>query len=82
MTYGVLFEPVQDPGFAAGYYHAHIPALGLTTHGLRVEGARQAAIDLTTLWLAEKIANGESVPRPGEALFSTLELNANALQGA
>ena len=41
-------------GFAPGYYYAHVPSLGLTTHGLGVEGARQAAADLLRLWIAEK----------------------------
>jgi len=43
---GILFEPVQDVGFPDGYYYAHIPTLGLTTHGLGNEGARQAALEL------------------------------------
>lgn len=51
---GVLFEPVQDVGFPDGYYYAHIPTLGLTTHGLGIEGARQAALELARLWLDEK----------------------------
>jgi hypothetical protein len=54
MNLGVLFERVQDAKFPAGYHYAHIPTLGLTTHGLGLEGARQAALDLARLWLDEK----------------------------
>jgi predicted RNase H-like HicB family nuclease len=60
MNVGVLFERVQDAGFPDGYYYAHIPTLGLTTHGLGIEGAREAALDLARLWLAEKHAHGEA----------------------
>ena len=56
MNVGVVFEPVRDPGFPAGYYYAHIPSLGLTTHGLGVEGARAAALEVGRLWLEEKQA--------------------------
>jgi len=62
MKLGVSFELVQDAGFPAGYYYAHIPTLGLTTHGLGLQGARQAALELARLWLDEKNANGESCP--------------------
>lgn len=54
MTYGILFEKVAQPDFPDGYYYAHVPVLGLTTHGLGIEGAREAAIDLIKLWVAEK----------------------------
>ncbi len=60
MNLGVVFERVKDAGFPDVYYYARIPTLGLTTHGLGIEGARAAALELATLWLAEKIANGES----------------------
>ena len=82
MHYGILFERIEEAGFPAGYYYAHIPSLGLTTHGLGVEGAREAARDLLRQWIAEKRANGESVPTPGELFFSTLEFSDDALQGA
>jgi predicted RNase H-like HicB family nuclease len=61
MTFSVVFERVEDSAFPAGYYYAHVPSLGLTTHGLGVEGARKAAADLVQLWLAERRANGEEV---------------------
>jgi predicted RNase H-like HicB family nuclease len=82
MHYGILFERIEEAGFPAGYYYAHIPSLGLTTHGLGVEGAREAARDLLRQWIAEKRANGESVPASGELFFSTLEFSDDALQGA
>lgn len=82
MNFSVVFEKVQDAGFPEGYYYAHIPSLNLTTHGLGIEGARAAASDLLKLWIAEKRANGESIPTPTESLFSTIELPDNALQSA
>ena len=82
MNFGVLFEKVMDKEFPPGYYHAHVPSLGLTTHGLGIEGARQAATDLLRLWIAEKNSNGEAIPQTGETLFSTIELPDDALQGA
>jgi predicted RNase H-like HicB family nuclease len=82
MNFGILFEKVEDQGFPAGYFYAHIPSLGLTTHGLGLDGARQAALDLAQAWLAEKKAQGEPFPVPSEILFSTLEVPDDALQGA
>jgi len=82
MNFGVLYEKVTDQDFPAGYYYAHVPSLGLTTHGLGIDGARQAVTDLLRLWIAEKQANGETIPQAGETLFSTLELPDNALQSA
>jgi hypothetical protein len=82
MNFGVLFEKVEDKDFPPGYFYAHIPSLGLTTHGLGLDGARQAAFDLTSAWLAEKKAQGEPLHVPSEILFSTLDIPADALQGA
>jgi predicted RNase H-like HicB family nuclease len=82
MRFSVVFERVQDAGFPAGYYYAHVPSLGLTTHGSGVEGARQAAADLLRLWLVEKRANGEEVAASSETLFGTLEIPEDALQSA
>ena len=53
------------PPFGSNFY-AHIPTLDLTTHGKGLEGARAAAHDLLTLWVAEKRARGESLPRERE----------------
>ena len=82
MTFSVVFEKVEDAGFPAGYYYAHVPCLGLTTHGPGIEGARSAAADLLRLWLAEKRANGEEVAASSETLFGTLEITEDALQSA
>ncbi len=82
MVYGILFEKIEEPDFPPGYYYAHIPALGLTTHGLGIEGAREAAKDLITLWIAEKKTNGERVHVPSEFLYSTVEISEDAIQSA
>ena len=74
MNFGILFEKVTDTDFPPGYFYAHVPSLGLTTHGLGIEGAREAATDLVKLWLAEKKANHEPVSTSSEILFSALEL--------
>ena len=82
MNFGILFEKIEEPGFPPGYYYAHVPSLGLTTHGLGIEGARQAAAELANLWIAEKAANHERVTASSETLFSTLDIPDHALQGA
>jgi len=82
MSFGILFEKVTDKDFPSGYYYAHVPSLGLTTHGLGIDGARAAAADLLRLWIAERHANGEPIPQTGETFFSTLELPEDALQSA
>ena len=82
LSYPIIFERASESELPPDFYYAHVPALGLTTHGAGVDGARAAVIDLLTLWLAEKRASGEIVPRPGEFLFSTVELNDDALQSA
>ncbi len=74
MTYGILFEKVAPGELPEGYYYAYVPTLGLTTHGLGIEGARSAARDLLKVWLEEKKANGEVVPAPAELLFSTVDV--------
>jgi len=82
MNFGILFEKVTDKDFPSGYFYAHVPSLGLTTHGLGIEGARAAAADLVKLWLTEKKANHEPVPVSSEVLFSTLDISEDALQSA
>ena len=82
MNFGILFEKITDGDFPSGYYYAHVPSLGLTTHGMGIEGARQAVAELLQLWAAEKRANGEKISAPTETLFSTLELPDDALQSA
>jgi hypothetical protein len=43
MTYGILFEKIESGELPQNFYYAYIPALGLTTHGEGIEGARAAA---------------------------------------
>ena len=82
MTCGILFERAGINELPSGYYYAHVPALGLTTHGEGIEGARAAAKELVTLWLSEKKAAGESFGLPSEFFFSTIEISESALQSA
>jgi len=82
MTYGILFERIEDEDPARVRYYAHIPSLGLTTHGDGIPGARAAALDLIKLWIAEKRAAGEGIAQPGEFLLSTIDVPEDALQSA
>lgn len=82
MTFGIVLEKVSESELPGGYFYAHVPALGLTTHGQGIEGARAAALDLATLWIAEKRAAGEVLTAPTEFLLSTVEIEEDALQGA
>jgi predicted RNase H-like HicB family nuclease len=66
LTYPIVFEKIAEGEGEKGHYYAHIPVLGLTTHGQGVEGARAAVLDLLQLWLAEKQAVGEPVQQPGD----------------
>lgn len=69
MTYSIIYEKITDTNFPSGYFYAHIPSLELTTHGLGIEGAEQAAKDLLKLWLEEKRANGEIIKEEAETFF-------------
>ena len=73
MQYSVLLDAIDEPGFD-GYYHAHIPALDLTTPGRGIEGAMEAARDLAELWIAEKHSRGETVPRESGAVIARIEI--------
>ena len=74
MTYSIIYEKINDQSFPAGYYYAHIPALDLTTHGLGIDGAREAARDLARLWIEEKKANHEPIPIESDLLYSRIEI--------
>jgi predicted RNase H-like HicB family nuclease len=74
MRYPVMLERVPDDEGMPGYYYAHLPSLGLTTHGLGMEGALDAARDLVTMWNEEKRAQGESVTAAAEAILATVEV--------
>jgi predicted RNase H-like HicB family nuclease len=74
MKYAVALEPVPDSENMAGYFYAHIPSLGLTTHGLGVAGALVAAKDLVKLWLEEKHHHREEVHLAQEMVLATIEV--------
>jgi predicted RNase H-like HicB family nuclease len=61
MRYTVILEPTNEIE-NSGWYYAHIPALDLTTHGLGLEGAMDAARDLVTGWIEELRSHGKEVP--------------------
>ena len=75
MRYSVLVEPVEEADTLPGFYYAHVPSLGLTTHGDGVEGALAAARDLIHLWVDEKRAAGESPAPVRESLLATVEVD-------
>ena len=81
LRYTVVLEPTMELDHV-GWYYAHIPALDLTTHGLGVEGAVTAAKELVEGWVAELIAQGQTVPREEPGFVSTIEINENALRSA
>ena len=58
----------------SGYYYAHIPSLGITTHGEGIPGAMSAARDLIQLWLEEKHSADEQIFVPSEAVLATVEV--------
>ncbi len=74
MRYSVMLERVPEEEDMAGYYYAHIPSVGLTTHGKGMEGALDAARDLLSLWNEEKRACGESVSNVSETILATVEV--------
>ncbi len=74
MTYTIFYQNINEKNFPEGFYYAHIPALDLTTHGLGIEGAKEAATDLLKLWIDEKRAAGEKINPEDELLISKLEI--------
>jgi predicted RNase H-like HicB family nuclease len=75
MHYPVILQRIPDEEGLPGYFYAHVPALGLTTHGLGMEGALDAARELLGVWVEEKRAHGEAVAPASEAILATVELN-------
>ncbi len=75
MRYSVLVEPVEESENLPGFYYAHVPSLGITTHGDGVEGALAAARDLIHLWVDEKRAAGENPSPARESLLATVEVD-------
>jgi len=49
MRYAVMLERLPAEEGMTGYYYAHVPSLGLTTHGLGMKGALEAVRDLVHL---------------------------------
>jgi len=74
MTYTIVYQKINEKDFLPGYYYAHIPSLDITTHGLGIEGAKEAAKDLIKLWIDEKRAAGEEIIPEDELLISKLEI--------
>ncbi len=74
MKFAVVIEPVEDSEAMPGFYYAHVPSLGITTHGGGVEGAMAAARDLISLWLEEMRSAGEEPRSPSESILATLEV--------
>ena len=75
MRYNVIVEPVEASEHMPGCFYAHVPSLGITTHGNGVEGALAAARDLIHLWVSEKRAAGESTTPARESLLTTIEVD-------
>jgi predicted RNase H-like HicB family nuclease len=74
MRYAVMLERLPAEEGMPGYYYAHVPSLSLTTHGLGMEGALEAARDLVKLWNEEKRAQGEPIITQSEAILATVEV--------
>ena len=74
MRYAVMLERLPAEEGMPGYYYAHVPSLSLTTHGLGMEGALEAARDLVKLWNEQKRAQGEPITTQSEAIFATVEV--------
>jgi predicted RNase H-like HicB family nuclease len=75
MRYSVLVEPVEAEEKMPGCFYAHVPSLGVTTHGRGIEGALEAARDLIHLWVDEKRAAGENPAPARESLLATVEVD-------
>ena len=75
MRYSVLVEPVEEVENMPGFFYAHVPSLGITTHGNGMEGALEAARDLIHLWVDEKRAAGEKVAPARESLLASVEVD-------
>ncbi len=74
MKYAVLIEPVEESEGMLGFCYAHVPSLGIATHGGGIEGAMSAARDLISLWVEEMRSAGNDPKIPGESILATLEV--------
>lgn len=74
MRYAVMLERLPAEEGMPGYYYAYVPSLSLTTHGLGMEGALDAARDLVNLWNEEKRAHGEFISTQSDSILATVEV--------
>ncbi len=75
MKYSVLLEPIEESQGMPGGYYAHVPTLGLTTHGQGVEGALVAAKDLIHLWVEEIRESGGTPMVSRDAILAAVEVD-------
>jgi predicted RNase H-like HicB family nuclease len=54
----------------------------LTTHGLGLEGAMEAARDLVTGWIAELRSSGKEIPVEKQGFVSQIEIPDDAVHAA
>lgn len=66
----ILYEKITDREFPVGFYYAHLPSLGLTTHGQGIEGAKAAALDLISVWTIKENSQKNS----DDFVYSVLEV--------
>ena len=71
MRYTVMIEPTDEPDHP-GWCYAHVPTLGLTTHGQGIDGARAAAQDLIQGWISERVREAKREHRPDRAVPGSL----------
>ena len=74
MKFAVALEAIPESENMPGYFYAHVPSLGLTTHGLGTSGALEAAKDLVKIWLEEKRAHREKTRPCGELVLTSIEV--------
>jgi predicted RNase H-like HicB family nuclease len=74
MQFSVVFEKINEKTFPEGFYYVHIPSLGLTTHGLGIDGAKNAAKDLIKIWIEEKTEQGEEIKEESDVFYSKIEI--------
>ena len=81
MRYTVILEATNEAD-NPGWCYAHIPSLDLTTHGLGLEGAMEAARDLVTGWIAELRSSGKEIPVEKQGFVSQIEIPDDAVHAA
>ena len=81
MRYTVVLEPTNEAD-KPGWYYAHIPTLDLTTLGLGLEGAMEAARDLVTGWISELRSKGKKIPVETQGFVSQIEIPDDAIHAA